>query len=477
MTSTNQVYNSILASMSRGMEVMARMQEQSSTGQKINRASDSPSGASMIMQLQSQANYFDTFTKNINAAQLNLEQASSSMQSITDSLSRTKMLLTQAANGTLSQANRVSIGQEIDSLLEDAVSQANVKIAGVYVFGGTQMTAAPYTVTRSNGQIVEVGYAGSDTSSTVPVGMGRRQTNVMVGDKVFRYDRRSAPVLSGQTGLAAGSGTSSVRGDMRLTLSHLATTYDGASGLAAGASSTVGDTILGAGHKVYLDADHNTLRLDDGTAVSFNPGTEANVRVTNSAGDVVYVDTTNIAAGQSGTVEVALQATGQMSIDDGETFTPLTTFADNQAVTDPETGRVLYVNAAGVARVGAEPVEVPGTHDVFSILIAVRDALLNTRNLSSADQMGLISRAIKSVDEVSQGVTTGLTAAGAQLQAMDNLTASLGTLRDNSNTQIASLRDADIAEVAVELARAQNFYQMTLASAAKVMNISLLNYL
>ena len=133
MSSTNQIYNSILAAMSNSMDVITRLQEQS-TGYKVNRASDSPSDASMIMQLQSQENYLDTFTKNINSAQLNLQQASTSLQSISDSLSRAKSLLTQAANGTMSQANRVAIGQEIDSLLEDTVSQANGQSAYGYTY-------------------------------------------------------------------------------------------------------------------------------------------------------------------------------------------------------------------------------------------------------------------------------------------------------------------------------------------------------
>lgn len=477
MSGANQIYNSILTSMNASMQVIARMQEQASTGQKINRASDSPSDAAMIMQLQSQQDFLETFTKNISAAQLNLQQASTSVQSVSDSLVRVKSLLTQAANGTLSQANRVSIAQEVDSLLEEALAQANGQAAGVYIFGGSQMTSPPYQVTRTNGQIVAVDYVGSDASSTVPVGMGLRKANVLVGDKVFRHDRRLAPVFSGHTGLAAGSGTSSVRGDVWLDLSHVATTYAGVTGLAAGSNSAAGDTILGPGHQVTLDADHNTLALDDGTTVSFNPGSEPNVKLTNAAGDVVYVDTTHLAAGLSGKIQVALQATGQMSIDGGKSFTPLAAFADNQAVTDSTTGRVLYVNASAVARTGAEPVQVPGTYDVFSTLVAVRDALMNTRNLSTSDQTALLSRSIKAVDEVAQNVTTGLTSVGAQLQAMDNLTKNLATLKDNSDTQIAGLRDADVAEVAVELARAQNFYQMTLSSAAKVMNISLLNYL
>jgi len=479
MSGTNQIYNAVLASLRNSTETMIRLQEQAASGQRVNRASDSPADASLIMRLQTQDEFLDTFSKNLDGAVLNLQQASTSMQAVSDSLSRTKQLLTQAASETFGQRDRIPIGQEIDGLLEQAVFQANGATVGGYLFGGTQMSCPPYRVTRSNGKIVAVEYVGSDTSSTVPVAMGIRQSNVIVGDKVFRYDGRGQPAFLGKTGLAAGSGTSSVRGDVWLTVSHGATTCQdaGASGLAPGARSATGDTILGAGHSLTLNVDNRTIRLDDGEATSFNPASDNNLRLTNADGDVVYVDTTGLAPGLSGTVEVALKATGKMTIDDGQTWAALDTFGDNQAVVDSRTGRVLYVDTTDVARTGSEPVRVPGTYDVFGTLIAIRDVLMNTRNLSRTEQSELIRQAIGSVDEVSQTVLGGLTSAGAQLQALDNLSANLSVLKEGAHAQAASLRDADIAEVATELARTQTFYQMTLSAAARVMNLSLLDYL
>ncbi len=45
------------------------------------------------------------------------------------------------------------------------------------------------------------------------------------------------------------------------------------------------------------------------------------------------------------------------------------------------TGEVLYVDATAIKKAGTEPVRVPGTYDMFNILINARDLLENVNNL------------------------------------------------------------------------------------------------
>lgn len=479
MSGTNQIYNTVLSSLRTGTDRLVQLQEQVSTGQRINRASDSPTDAATVMQLQTRTGDITAFLKNLDSAATNLSQISTSLQSVTDALVRVKSLLTQAASGTLGPADRVPIANEIDGLLEQAVMEVNSSTVNGYLFAGSSLSAPPYRVTRSDGMITGVEYVGASDASGVAVGQNARQVNDVVGDAMFQSDQRKRPVLLGSTGLAAGSGTSTLRGDAWLTVTHTLTTYQDAAGtgLVAGSGSPAGDTILGTGHALTVDADSRTIRLDDGTAVAFDPSTDANLKLTNADGDVVYVDTTHFSATLTGTVTVGLTGQGRMTLDDGQTYANLTTFADNQPVTDSRTGRVLYVDASNLERTGTEPIRVPGTYDVFGMLISVRDLLLNTRGLSSSQQSALLGDALDSVSEVFQTVTAGSTMVGARQQAIDNLKTSLTTLKEGADSQKATLLDCDIADVATELARTQTFYQMTLQVASKVMNLSLLNYM
>jgi flagellin-like hook-associated protein FlgL len=60
---------------------------------------------------------------------------------------------------------------------------------------------------------------------------------------------------------------------------------------------------------------------------------------------------------------------------------------------------------------------------------------------------------------------------------MTTLQSSLTNMQNNNQTQTSGLQSADITELTVELAKVQNNYQLTLSAAAKVLSMSLLDYL
>ncbi|MCE5326325.1 MAG: flagellar hook-associated protein FlgL [Planctomycetaceae bacterium] len=477
MSGTNQIFNSVLSSLRAGSNHLARLQEQMATGQRINRASDSPTDAAVILNLRQRVSSIETFSRNLDMVNLNLNEVATAITSVSDALTQATQLLSQAASETFVEKDRLPAAEAIDVLLEQMVSLANTQSAQGYVFGGSNMSQAPYAVTRSDGKIVSVSYCGSTTTPMVAVATGVQQSHVLVGENVFQTQHRQPPVFTGATGAAVGSATSSVTGSGWLTIAHAATTYLGATGLAAGTSSPAGDTILGDAHAITVDADAHTLSLDGGDAVAFDRTTDDNVRLVNARGDVVYVDTTGFDAGLAGTISVSLKATGTMSLDGGATTSPLTSFADNQIVIDARTGRSLFVDTTAIARTGSESVNVAGTHDLFETLIAARDALGNTRSLTRNEQTTMIAQALDSLKEVHETILSSLTSVGARQQALDGLSSSLATMKEGAEGQASSLQSADVAEVATELARYQTFYEMTLSAAAKIMNVSLLDYI
>ncbi|MCE5279009.1 MAG: flagellar hook-associated protein FlgL [Planctomycetaceae bacterium] len=477
MSGTNRIYNSVLTSLRSGMNQLARLQEQVATGQRVNRASDSPADAAMILSFRQRVGGIETFVRNLGMVNQNLSEISTAIQSASDGLIQARQTLSQAASETFIEKDRLPASEAMDVLLEQIVSLANTKSAQGYLFGGSSMSSAPYAVTRVDGKITSVSYCGSMTMPQVGVASGVGQSHTLIGANVFQTQQRESPIFSGSTGAAAGSATSSITGSAWLTFSHAVTTYGGASGLAAAAESPTGDTILGSGHTITVDADARTLSLDGGPAVAFDAATDASVRLVNAQGDVVHVDTTGFDADLAGTISVSLQATGTMSIDGGASSTPLTNFADNQSVVDSVSGRGLFVDTTNIARTGTEAVSVAGTHDIFETLIAARDALANTRGLSRTEQTQQITQALAALDEVHETILTSLTSVGAKQQALETLADNLAIMKEGAEYQATSLQSADVAEVATELARVQTFYEMTLAAAAQIMKVSLLDYI
>ena len=265
-----------------------------------------------------------------------------------------------------------------------------------------------------------------------------------------------------------------MRGDVYLTVGHTTTTgwNTGTTGVAAGASSASGDTILGS-HTltIRVDGGTNYIKLGSGPEVTFTVG-DADLELTNETGDKVYVNMSSW-VGYTGTV--SLTSNGRMSIDDGASYTAID-FSANQAVTDSENDRILYVDSSSIVRTGAEPIRVPGTYDLFGMLINVRDLLKDT-SLDQLEQSQRLGEAIYSLDEVMAGVRQQMASLGARGNAMDAMAVSLEGISANADSQMSMLRDVDIAQIAIDLARTQTFYEMTLMSVSKVMQTSLLDFI
>jgi flagellar hook-associated protein 3 len=472
MSGWGAIFNSTQSALRMHMQELQRLQEMVASGARVNRPSDAPVDALKILQFRSDVQSVETYTKNIDSVADSLQMVSTVLQGLSDALIRVRSLATQVTGITDGSSAQPAIACEIDNLLEQMVSLANTAERGRYLFSGAAGTA-PYAVTRENGQIVRVDYCGGSDPMAVPVAGGVDYGAVLVGREVFQSDARQDPLFLGHTGAAAGQGTASACGDVWLTAVHTATTYQGASGVAAGDSSAAGDTILGTGHTLTIDEPNHTLQLDDGTLVTFT-GAETDLRLTDASGDVAYVNVTGLAAGFQGTV--AVRADGTLSLDDGTTVSAIG-FTAADGVTDSRTGGVLYVDTTAIARTGLEPVRIPGTYDLFGTLINLRDAILNSRGLSSADRNALLDEAGAAVKEVTGRVTQTMTLVGAQLGSLDTLKQNLANVKDVSQEQASTLESADIVEVATDLARLQTLYEMTLQSAAKLLSLSLFDYL
>jgi flagellar hook-associated protein 3 FlgL len=168
----------------------------------------------------------------------------------------------------------------------------------------------------------------------------------------------------------------------------------------------------------------------------------------------------------------------RLSIDDGASYVTVPIGGDpNQAVTDSRTGRVLYVDSTGINSTGTEMVSVPGTYDIFAVLISVRDILQNKRGLSTAQLQKLVDTSLDSLDEVSNLVVQTGVAIGAKIGFLGNLQDGLKNRKYDTEDEATRLQQADIAQIAIDLSRRETLYQMSLSVAGKLMSMSLLDFI
>jgi flagellar hook-associated protein 3 FlgL len=387
------VYNNISFALHLHTDALSRLQEQASTGSRINRPSDDSSSAYQVLGLNSQErsmeNYIDTLAEVIST----LEYSSTVVEEMISYFTQVQTRLTQITSGVYDEDSRKRTAEEINDILEHMVLLANTERMGQHLFGGGDTASAPYVVQRTDGEITSVNYQGSDENRNTEVGPGVQSSAYYVGDEIFCSDERSVPIFSGRTGAQAGTGTSNITGSVWLTVIHDGSNY-------------------------------------------------------------------------------------KISIDDGASYVTVPAGGDsNQVVTDSRTGKILYVDTTGINNTGVELVRVPGTYDIFNTLITIRDVLRNEKGLSEAQLQELRGSLFDSVEEMQNLLVQNSVVTGTKIGFMDDLQQSLEQIKYHAEDEATRLSQADIAQVSIELSRREVLYEMSLSVAAKIMSLSLLDYL
>jgi len=391
--SLESIFKTTYWAISRHSEALNILQQKAATGQDLSRVSDDPSRANQILGFQSDQRKKEVYLKTMEEAISILDLSSSVVQSIMSEMASARASLASTMSGTTSSQVRRTLATELNNALEQVVSFANSERLGQYLFAGTNSEQAPYQVERDgNGQIIRVNYQGSQQEQNVEIIQGMELSALLVGDQLFRDDSRQTPVFYCSTGVAAGSGTSSVRGDVYLTVAGSPGNYQ--------------------------------LSIDGGASWMTVDGTETNVAVVNS-----------------------------------------------------QTGEVLYVDATGIQQTGTEPVRIPGTYDIFNILIYARDLLNNNQNLDDKTLDELMAATLTSMQEVEEKLTRSFPVIGGRIETLSNLKDSVEDLKVNSEDEVSRLLDADITQLAIDLARHQMLYEMSLTAASKIFSTSLLDFL
>lgn len=148
--------NNTLRNVSKSYDKLGTYQQQLATGKKIHRPSEDPVVAMKGMHYRTSLTEIEQFQRNLSEAYTWMENSESALNHTTNVLQRARELVVQAKNGTLGQEDRQAIAREIEQLKKDLVQVANTKVAGKYIFNGTNIEQAPVadgtppTVTNNN---------------------------------------------------------------------------------------------------------------------------------------------------------------------------------------------------------------------------------------------------------------------------------------------------------------------------------------
>ncbi|HYF71259.1 MAG TPA: flagellin [Nocardioides sp.] len=120
-----------------GLNRLATVQEQLTTGRIINRPSDDPTGATSAMRIRASVADQKQYVRNANDGLGWLNQADSTLSSASDQLRRAYEIALQGANnGSMGQQARDALATEVDQIRNGLVSTSNATYLNRPVFGG-----------------------------------------------------------------------------------------------------------------------------------------------------------------------------------------------------------------------------------------------------------------------------------------------------------------------------------------------------
>lgn len=134
----------LLRNLNNNLGRLERLQDQMSTGRRINKPSDDPVGISFSMRYRSELAVNSQYQRNVDSAISWLSYTDKMLDQAGQVLHRARELAVQGANGTNSEESLNAMKSELEQLYDQMVSIGNSKFNGKYVFNGELTDEIPF---------------------------------------------------------------------------------------------------------------------------------------------------------------------------------------------------------------------------------------------------------------------------------------------------------------------------------------------
>ncbi|RQP25083.1 flagellar hook-associated protein FlgL [Piscinibacter terrae] len=143
--STLQAFDTSLAQLQKRQVEMSEMQNQLTTGKRVNRASDDPTAAARAERALASSARVDADQRGVDASKSFMSLTESSLGDANDLLQRARELVVQAGNAGLGDSERKNLATELQGIRSQLLTIANRSDgANGYLFGGQGSAQAPF---------------------------------------------------------------------------------------------------------------------------------------------------------------------------------------------------------------------------------------------------------------------------------------------------------------------------------------------
>lgn len=143
----SMLINTMMQNLSNNLSRLDKVQQQMSTGKKIQLPSDDPIIASRSLRFKTDLSEVEQYQKNTDDAVSWLDMTATGLSNLETVIQRMRELTVQSSNSaTLTDEERNNIKQEISQLKESIVEIGNNSYAGRYIFAGYDTDTPPFEI-------------------------------------------------------------------------------------------------------------------------------------------------------------------------------------------------------------------------------------------------------------------------------------------------------------------------------------------
>ncbi|MER2108704.1 MAG: flagellar hook-associated protein FlgL [Solibacillus sp.] len=170
---------------------MSKLQDQMTSGKKVNRPSDDPVVVVKGMNYRVEVDKVEQYQRNVSTAHTWLDTTDEALDQVGTALHRVKELTVQAANDTNTPEEREKIAAEIAQIKEQMRDISNTKVGDKYIFSGAHTNEPLYKANNATPPVVEANAAVTATG-------GQRDFKLNVFDGISLNVNTSGKELFGQ---------------------------------------------------------------------------------------------------------------------------------------------------------------------------------------------------------------------------------------------------------------------------------------
>lgn len=460
-------FSIVRRSLSSNARKLVGFQQQVATGRRILRPSDDVIGSSRALSFRRQIASAERYLSTISSSRPSVDAATAALQQAGTLMTEVRTLLLQGMNGTLSQADRNSVANQIELLLESLADSANTRSGEDYLFSGTSTGQRSY---ERNAQGI-YSYRGNEEVRQVAIGADTDIAIGVPGSSAFSRQEFRGVEFSGITGIQIGTSANQGAGAEELIVRH-----DGTSGaLGAGitlANGGVDNTIIGP-HNLVVDGVAGTVQLGTGEPVTIPTPLPTDLVVEDADGSEVHL---NMVGYTGGSFLSTLTGTGSVSLD-GVSFVSFTGAETDLQLIDNTTDTVMHVDMTQVTRAASELVHFDGTVDSFAVIQGIVEDLRNGAGLDPTEITDRLNLRLSELDRNHTNMLETLGTLGGSAQRMQLTETQTQELDLNLRGLLSDVEDADFSELILNLSQTEQTLELAQLSGTRLLQTSLLNFL